>query len=36
MGAGTPAYGTSKVALNALTRMLAAELRSARILVNSV
>jgi NAD(P)-dependent dehydrogenase (short-subunit alcohol dehydrogenase family) len=36
MGGGTPAYGVSKVALNALTRMLADELRSARILVNSV
>jgi NAD(P)-dependent dehydrogenase (short-subunit alcohol dehydrogenase family) len=36
MGGGTPAYGTSKVALNALTRMLADELRGARILVNSV
>jgi NAD(P)-dependent dehydrogenase (short-subunit alcohol dehydrogenase family) len=36
MGGGTPAYATSKVALNALTRMLAAELRSAGILVNSV
>ncbi len=36
MGAGTPAYAVSKVALNALTRMLADELRSAGILVNSV
>lgn len=36
MGGGTPAYAASKVALNALTRMLAAELRSARILVNAV
>jgi len=36
MGGGTPAYSVSKTALNALTRMLAAELRSARILVNSV
>jgi NAD(P)-dependent dehydrogenase (short-subunit alcohol dehydrogenase family) len=36
MGAGTPAYNVSKVALNALTRMLAAELRSSRILVNAV
>src|SRR5687767_1888770 len=36
MGAGTPAYGVSKVALNALTRMLADELRPARVLVNSV
>lgn len=36
MGGGTPAYTSSKVALNALTRMLAAELRSDRILVNAV
>jgi NAD(P)-dependent dehydrogenase (short-subunit alcohol dehydrogenase family) len=36
MGAGTPAYAVSKAALNALTRVLAAELRSERILVNSV
>jgi NAD(P)-dependent dehydrogenase (short-subunit alcohol dehydrogenase family) len=36
MGAGTPAYSVSKAALNALTRMLAAELRSSGILVNSV
>ncbi len=36
MGGGTPAYSVSKAALNALTRMLAGELRSARILVNSV
>ena len=36
MGAGTPAYSTSKAALNALTRLLAAELRNDRILVNSV
>ena len=36
MGGGTPAYGVSKVALNALTRMLADELRGDRILVNSV
>jgi NAD(P)-dependent dehydrogenase (short-subunit alcohol dehydrogenase family) len=36
MGAGTPAYNVSKVALNGLTRMLAAELRGAGILVNSV
>ncbi|WP_460723153.1 SDR family NAD(P)-dependent oxidoreductase [Nocardia heshunensis] len=36
MGGGTPAYTTTKVALNALTRMLAAELRSDRILVNSI
>jgi NAD(P)-dependent dehydrogenase (short-subunit alcohol dehydrogenase family) len=36
MGAGTPAYNVSKVALNALTRMLAAELRASHILANSV
>ncbi len=36
MGAGTPAYRVSKVALNALTRMWAAELTRPRILVNSV
>lgn len=36
MGAGTPAYQVSKAALNALTRTLAAELRSARILVNAI
>jgi NAD(P)-dependent dehydrogenase (short-subunit alcohol dehydrogenase family) len=36
MGAGTPAYGTSKAALNALTRKLAAELRSDGILVNAI
>jgi NAD(P)-dependent dehydrogenase (short-subunit alcohol dehydrogenase family) len=36
MGSGTPAYSVSKAALNALTRMLAAELRGDRILVNAV
>jgi NAD(P)-dependent dehydrogenase (short-subunit alcohol dehydrogenase family) len=36
MGGGTPAYSVSKAALNALTRMLADELRDARVLVNSV
>ena len=36
MGAETPAYSVSKAALNALTRMLADELRSSGILVNSV
>jgi NAD(P)-dependent dehydrogenase (short-subunit alcohol dehydrogenase family) len=36
MGAGTPAYNASKVALNALTRMLAAELRGDGILVNAI
>ena len=36
MSGSTPAYSVSKVALNALTRMLAAEVRGSRILVNSV
>ena len=36
MGGGTPAYSISKVALNALTRMLASELRHERILVNAI
>ncbi|MBS1877930.1 MAG: SDR family NAD(P)-dependent oxidoreductase [Actinobacteria bacterium] len=36
MGGGLPAYHTSKLALNGLTRMLAAELRRAGVLVNSV
>ncbi|MEU9022122.1 SDR family NAD(P)-dependent oxidoreductase [Actinomadura sp. NPDC048394] len=36
MGSGTPAYTASKVALNALTRMFAAELRADGILVNAV
>ncbi|MGH9817736.1 MAG: SDR family NAD(P)-dependent oxidoreductase, partial [Candidatus Acidiferrales bacterium] len=36
MGADTPAYGTSKAGLNALTRILAAELRGSGVLVNSV
>jgi NAD(P)-dependent dehydrogenase (short-subunit alcohol dehydrogenase family) len=36
MSAGTPAYSVSKAALNALTRVLAAELRADRILVNAV
>jgi NAD(P)-dependent dehydrogenase (short-subunit alcohol dehydrogenase family) len=36
MGAGTPAYHTSKAALNALTRTLAAELRRDGILVNAI
>jgi NAD(P)-dependent dehydrogenase (short-subunit alcohol dehydrogenase family) len=36
MGAGTPAYSVSKAALNALTRILAAELRGDGILVNTV
>jgi NAD(P)-dependent dehydrogenase (short-subunit alcohol dehydrogenase family) len=36
MGGGTPAYRTSKAALNALTRIFAAELRGDAILVNAV
>jgi NAD(P)-dependent dehydrogenase (short-subunit alcohol dehydrogenase family) len=36
MGGGTPAYSVSKAALNALTRVLAAELRRDRILVNAI
>ena len=36
MGGGTPAYSVSKAALNALTRMLASELRHERILVNAI
>lgn len=36
MGGGTPAYSVSKTALNALTRLLAGELRPDGILVNSV
>jgi NAD(P)-dependent dehydrogenase (short-subunit alcohol dehydrogenase family) len=36
MGGGTPAYSLSKAALNALTRVLAAELRGSGILVNSI
>jgi NAD(P)-dependent dehydrogenase (short-subunit alcohol dehydrogenase family) len=36
MGAGTPAYSVSKAALNALTLVLAEELRRDRILVNAV
>src|SRR5256886_12657893 len=36
MGSGTPAYSPSKAAPNALTRMLAAELREDGILVNAV
>ena len=36
MGAGTPAYSTSKAALNALTRVLAAELAGSGVLVNAV
>jgi NAD(P)-dependent dehydrogenase (short-subunit alcohol dehydrogenase family) len=36
MGGGSPAYRVSKTALNALTRIFAAELRGDRILVNAV
>jgi NAD(P)-dependent dehydrogenase (short-subunit alcohol dehydrogenase family) len=36
MGAGTPAYSISKAGLNALTRILAAELSGDRILVNAI
>ena len=36
MGGGSPAYTASKVALNALTRMFAAELRADGVLVNAV
>ena len=36
MGGGTPGYRTSKLVLNGLTRMLAAELRDDGVLVNSV
>jgi NAD(P)-dependent dehydrogenase (short-subunit alcohol dehydrogenase family) len=36
MGGGAPTYSVSKAALNALTRLLASELRRDRILVNSV
>ncbi|MDX1637669.1 MAG: SDR family oxidoreductase [Balneolaceae bacterium] len=36
MGGGTPAYGVSKAALNAVTIKLAAELRGSGILVNAV
>lgn len=36
MSGGTPAYSVSKAALNALTRVLAGELRGGGILVNSV
>ena len=36
MGVGTPAYRISKTALNALTRMLAAELNGSGVLVNAM
>ena len=36
MGSGTPAYSVTKAALNAVTRLFAAELASDGVLVNSV
>jgi NAD(P)-dependent dehydrogenase (short-subunit alcohol dehydrogenase family) len=36
MGPGAPGYSASKAALNALTRLLAAELAGSGVLVNSV
>ena len=36
MGGGTPAYSVSKAALNALTRVLAGDLRNDHVLVNAV
>lgn len=36
MGKGEPGYGASKAALNAVTRLLAAELAGTGVLVNSV
>jgi NAD(P)-dependent dehydrogenase (short-subunit alcohol dehydrogenase family) len=36
MGAGAPAYSVSKAALNAMTRVLATELRNDAVLVNAV
>jgi NAD(P)-dependent dehydrogenase (short-subunit alcohol dehydrogenase family) len=36
MGAGTPAYSVSKAALNAMTRVLAAELKGEGVLVNAI
>ena len=36
MTGGTPAYSISKAALNALTRILAAELRGTNILINAI
>jgi NAD(P)-dependent dehydrogenase (short-subunit alcohol dehydrogenase family) len=36
MGAGTPAYATTKAALNALTRVVAGELAGSGVLVNAV
>ena len=36
LGSGTPAYAVTKLGLNGLTRMLAAELRGSGVLVNAV
>jgi NAD(P)-dependent dehydrogenase (short-subunit alcohol dehydrogenase family) len=36
MTGGTPGYSISKAALNALTRILAAELRNTNILINAI
>jgi NAD(P)-dependent dehydrogenase (short-subunit alcohol dehydrogenase family) len=36
LGSGTPAYSLTKLGLNGLTRMLAAELRGSGVLVNAV
>jgi NAD(P)-dependent dehydrogenase (short-subunit alcohol dehydrogenase family) len=36
MGSGWPSYRLSKVALNAMTRILAAELRRTNVLVNTM
>jgi NAD(P)-dependent dehydrogenase (short-subunit alcohol dehydrogenase family) len=36
MGGGTPAYSVTRTGLNALTRMLAAELRADGVLVKAV
>lgn len=36
MTGGTPAYSISKAALNALTRIMAAELRGTNILINAI
>ncbi|MBA2677445.1 MAG: SDR family NAD(P)-dependent oxidoreductase, partial [Ktedonobacteraceae bacterium] len=36
MGGGTPAYAVSKASLNAMTRILAAELRGSGVLINAI
>jgi NAD(P)-dependent dehydrogenase (short-subunit alcohol dehydrogenase family) len=36
MTGGTPSYSISKAALNALTRILAAELQGTNILINAI